>query len=88
MFFLAPNQNINKLKVIEEYLVKQKMSASEQNHVHFDESTDVNHGNEIVVKTKGENKLEIQLGFLQVNHVYEVMLVLSRNNFSNCQEPR
>ena len=64
------------------------MSASEENHVHFDESTDVNHGNEIVVKTKGDDKLEFQLGFLQVNHVYEVLVVLSRNKFSNCEDPR
>ena len=66
-------------------------------HVHFQEASDGVKSNEIVIKRKSENKLEIQLGnffyetlcfkikasflpgFLQINHVYEVCIILKRN---------
>ena len=70
-------------------------------HVHFQEASDGVKSNEIVIKRKSENKLEIQLGnfcffnetlcfkiklkasffpgFLQINHVYDVCIMLKRN---------
>ena len=58
---------------------------AEEHHVHFEESTDGLKNNDIVIKKKSENKIEIQLGFLQVNHMYEVSLVCSRTVFpDNC----
>ena len=54
---------------------------AEEHHVHFEESGDGPKNNDIVVKKKSENKMEIQLGFLQVNHMYEVSLISSRTVF-------
>ena len=60
-------------------------NMAEEHHVHFDESTDGLKNNDIVIKKKSENKIEIQLGFLQVNHMYEDSLVCSRTIFpANC----
>ena len=47
-------------------------------HVHFQEASDGLKNNDIVIKPKGDQKLEIQLGFLQVHHVYEVSLRIPR----------
>ena len=46
------------------------------NHVHFDESGENLKCDEILVKKKSETKIEIQLGFLQINHVYEAKVIL------------
>ena len=54
---------------------------AEEHHVHFEESNDGLKTNEIVIKKKSENKIEIQLGFLQVHHMYEVTLIFSRTIF-------
>ena len=50
---------------------------TEEHHVHFNESSDGVKTNEIVVKEK-RDKVEVQLGFLQVHHQYEVSFVLRR----------
>ena len=39
--------------------------------------------NDIVIKQKGEKKMEIQLGFLQIQHVYEVSLVMAKSGFAD-----
>ena len=44
--------------------------GEEAHHVHFQEATDGIQNNDIVIKQKGEKKMEIQLGFLQIQHVY------------------
>ena len=54
---------------------------AEEHHVHFEESNDGLKTNEIVIKKKSENKIEIQLGFLQVHHMYEVTLIFSGTIF-------
>ena len=53
----------------------------EAHHVHFQEATDGMKNNDIVIKHKGEKKLEIQLGFLQIHHVYEVSFVMGKSDF-------
>ena len=53
----------------------------EAHHVHFQEATDGIKNNNIVIKQKGEKKMEIQLGFLQIQHVYEVYLVMGKSGF-------
>ena len=53
----------------------------EAHHVHFQEATDGMKNNDIVIKHKGEKKIEIQLGFLQIHHVYEVSLVMAKSGF-------
>merc|ERR1712130_732076 len=51
-------------------------------HVHFSEEVgDGLKENRIVIQEKA-NKVEVQLGFLQVHHVYEVALLLRREIFS------
>ena len=40
-------------------------------HVHFEEAEDNVKTNQIVIQKK-KNCLEIQLGFLQVHHMYEI----------------
>ena len=37
--------------------------------------------NNIVLKQKGDKKMEIQLGFLQIQNVYEVSLVMAKSDF-------
>ena len=54
----------------------------ESHHVHFQESTDGIKNNDIVIKHKGVKKMEIQLGFLQVHHVYEVILNMDKAAFA------
>ena len=56
----------------------------EQNthHVHFQEASDGLKNNDIVVKPKGDRKLEIQLGFLQVHHVYEISIRIPKAGFT------
>ena len=61
------------------------MSSESSHHVHFDEFGDNLKSNEIFVKSKSDKKIEIQLGFLQVNHVYEVNVIIPRSFFPpNC----
>ena len=49
---------------------------SEEHHVHFMEEDDSMKNNDIVIKRKNEKKIEIQLGFLQINHVYQLSINL------------
>jgi len=49
-----------------------------EHHVHFSSSDDLA-DNEIVVRHRNINIYEIQLGFLQVNHTYEVVVRLGAN---------
>ena len=53
------------------------MSSNSQDqgaaHVHF-ETADQVKTNQVVIKQKQNNCLEIQLGFLQVNHMYEIQV--------------
>ena len=42
-------------------------------HVHF-EAADQVKSNQVVIKQKRNDCLEIQLGFLQINHMYEVQV--------------
>ena len=42
-------------------------------HVHF-EAADQVKSNQVVVKQKRKDCLEIQCGFLQVNHMYEIQV--------------
>ena len=55
--------------------------GEEAHHVHFDEASDGIKNNDIVIKQKAAKKIEIQLGFLQIHHVYEVSFVMSRSVF-------
>eukprot|EP00092_Neocalanus_flemingeri_P103165 GFUD01131991.1.p1 GENE.GFUD01131991.1~~GFUD01131991.1.p1 ORF type:complete len:158 (-),score=61.26 GFUD01131991.1:32-505(-) len=55
--------------------------GDEAQHVHFEEATDGIKNNDIVVKQKSLKKIEIQLGFLQIHHVYEGSFVMSRSVF-------
>jgi len=51
-------------------------------HVHFSEEVgDGLKENCIVVREKQGSKVEVQLGFLQVHHVYEVVLLIGRDKF-------
>ncbi len=60
----------------------------EHHHVHFDEDEmdhDQEHNNDIVVKSaSGSNSsdriVEVHLGFLQVQHKYEVIVKLSKEH--------
>merc|ERR1711915_702815 len=45
-------------------------------HVHFEEVDDNVKNNDIVVKFKREKHIEVQLGFLQVHHVYDIVFPL------------
>ena len=42
-------------------------------HVHFEVADQVK-SNQVVIKQKQKNCLEIQLGFLQVHHMYEIQV--------------
>ena len=55
--------------------------GEEAHHVYFQEATDGMKNNNIVIKQKGDKKMEIQLGFLQIQHVYEVSLVMAKSGF-------
>ena len=56
------------------------MSEEDQSHhVHF--GKEVEDTNEVVIKSKGNDKLEFHLGFLQVNHIYEVVIIISHRLF-------
>ena len=69
--------------------------AEETHHVHFGEEVeDGLKENGIVVREKGKGKVEVQLGFLQIHHMYEVAVVLTRatmpgelNLYSQQDEP-
>ena len=64
------------------YFFRYKCKMGEEaHHVHFDEASDGIKNNDIVIKLKGAKKIEIQLGFLQIHHVYEVSFVMSRSVF-------
>ena len=66
--------------------MSQNLSEQEYPHVHFQEDSNELKSNEIVVKRKSGNKLEIQLGFLQINHVYEINVSMGRTLFpQNCE---
>ena len=51
------------------------------NHVHFQKATDGMKNNDIVIRQKDEKKVEIQLGFLHIHHVYEVSFVMGKSGF-------
>ena len=53
----------------------------ESHHVHFQEATDGMQNINIVIKQKSDKKMEIQLGFLQIQNVYEVSLVMAKSDF-------
>ena len=56
------------------------MSEEDQSHhVHF--GKEVEDTNEVVIKSKGNDKLEFHLGFLQVNHIYEAVIIISHRLF-------
>ena len=42
-------------------------------HVHFEVADQVK-SNQVVIKQKRKDCLEIQLGFLQINHMYEIQV--------------
>merc|ERR1719509_110135 len=53
--------------------------GEEGHHVHFGEEVeDGVNDNGIVVREKGKGRVEVQLGFLQIHHMYEVAVVLTR----------
>eukprot|EP00088_Acartia_fossae_P023580 TRINITY_DN24582_c0_g1_i1.p1 TRINITY_DN24582_c0_g1~~TRINITY_DN24582_c0_g1_i1.p1 ORF type:complete len:173 (-),score=34.62 TRINITY_DN24582_c0_g1_i1:114-632(-) len=52
----------------------------EDHHVHFSTESDEMKENSIVVRKRGETSFEVQLGFLQVNHTYEVCVDLSSSD--------
>ena len=47
-------------------------------HVHFEESSDTVKTNQIVIKQK-QDSVEIQLGFLQVHHLYEIQVKMPKS---------
>jgi len=53
-----------------------------EHHVHFDESKDDIKTNDIVVRARGSHSLEIQLGFLQIHHIYEITALLPNTVFT------
>merc|ERR1711884_219768 len=66
-------------------VLKKMTDAAEELHVHFDENNDGLKSNNAVVRKKGDRKIEVQLGFLQVHHTYEVTVVVDRTFFpTNC----
>jgi len=53
-----------------------------EQHVHFDESEDDVKSNDIVVRVRGRRGVEVQLGFLQLNRIYEVTVLLPNAVFA------
>ena len=49
------------------------MPEREAAHVHFEVADQVK-TNQVVIKQKQKNCLEIQLGFLQIYHMYEILV--------------
>ena len=51
-------------------------------HVHF-EAADQVKSNQVVIKQKRKDCLEIQLGFLQIHHMYEIQVEASSSILPN-----
>ena len=60
-----PNENENKAcNFYSVHFVLKKMTDAEELHVHFDEDNDGLKSNNVVVRKKGDRKIEVQLGKL------------------------
>merc|ERR1711990_1235720 len=51
-------------------------------HVHFEAGDQVK-SNQVIIKQKRKDCLEIQLGFLQINHMYEIQVKASSSVLPN-----
>ena len=69
---LESNQNI----FLYDFNLPVNRMESDAPHVHFEEVDDNVKNNDIVVKFKREKHIEVQLGFLQVHHVYDIVFPL------------
>jgi len=61
-------------------------SQHEDHHVHFSEEMDDMKENAIVVRKRNENSYEVQLGFLQVFHTYEVVVDIEAKHLNDTLE--
>ncbi|XP_014768104.1 UPF0687 protein C20orf27 homolog [Octopus bimaculoides] len=57
----------------------QEAASSDSGHVHFPEEEVSHHEAQILVLDTGKNHIDVKLGFLQLDHVYEVTFAFNHN---------